>query len=247
MHVSEKDGSSCGHCAGRDSVNLHYSLLSFTVFNGFDGPVGIEVVNVSAGDNGNVALECRVGYANPSPQIEWFDGNGTLTEVAANNTLRFLDNGRYLLIRWLTAPQTNTNYYHCEVINARLHERVRSPTTYNLDFNLGRDDVMVYKKFENKVTFVDENVELSFIAGAGSAVEPFGLQSCQRSGSTLTIPLDLISIGGIIAESIPSTMYNEQLPAVAESVSFEVSCNFVAGASSTPVQATLTLHGRYQH
>ena len=205
------------------------------------------MVNVTTGDNGDVALECRVGYANPPPQIEWFHGNETLTEFATNNTLRFLDNGHYLLIRGLTTAQTSTNYYHCEVTNARLHERVRSPTTYNLKFNLGRNDVVVYKMFENKVTLVNETVELSFIAGAGSAVEPFGLKSCQRSGSTLTTPLDLTSIGGVIAESIPSTTYNEQIPTVAEKVSFEVSCNFVAGSSSSPVQATLIFRGRYQH
>ena len=225
---------------------LFFLLLFLIDFNGFGGPDGIDVVNVTTGINGDVALECLVRHANPPPRIEWFDGNGTLIEAAINNTLRFLDNGRYLLIRGLTTTQVSMNY-HCEVTNAFLYERVRSPTTYSLDINLGSNDTLIYKAFESKVTLVGERVELSFIAGAGSAVEPFGLQNCQLSGSTLTTPLDLTPIGGVIAEPIPSAMDNAQFPTVAESVSFEVNCNFVAGTYSTSVQATLTVHGRYQH
>ena len=104
-------------------------MSSISDFDGFNGPNGTVMVIVTTDDGGDdVALECNVRDANPPPQIQWRDGNGNLlTEAMTNNLLRFLDNGRYLLIRGLTDAQVNTNY-QCEVINARLHETVRSPT-----------------------------------------------------------------------------------------------------------------------
>ena len=221
--------------------------LSVSDFDGFHGPSGTETVNVTTGSAADVALECRVRDANPPPQIRWVDGRGiTLTENKANNMLRFLDNGRYLLIRQLTTAQVNTNY-QCEVINARLHETVRNPTTYDLVPNLGSNNFKIYKSLINRTILVGGTVELSYIAGAGTGVNPFGLiANCQRSGSIPSGRILLPTTGGVTSVSIPDTSRNEKIPKAADSVTFEVSCNLAAG--NGPLirsQATITVQGRW--
>ena len=216
------------------------AVLSISDFNGFNGPNGTIMVNVTtANGDDDVALECHVGDANPPPQIRWHNGSGILTENTTNNRLRFLDNGRYLLIRELTLAQVNTTY-HCEVINARLHETVRSPTTYDLVPNLGSNDSMIYKELINKTILVENTVEFSYIAGAGVGIVPFGLDDCERSGSTLTGNISLLDDGGVILDMV--TM--EMIPQVADSVTFEVRCTLYSGTKPNPSQATLTVHGK---
>ena len=225
------------------------ALLSISDFDGFNGPSGTVQVNVATGSQADVAIECRVRDANPPPQIRWRDGNGVLTEDTTNNRLRFLDNGRYLLIRQLTTTQINTNY-QCEVTNARLHETVRSPTTYDLVDNVGTNNFMIYKRLINRTILVRDTVELSYIAGAGSGVHPFGLIGhCRRSGSTLSTPIWLpADTGGVTSVSIPDTSSNEKIPATADSVTFEVSCILgterTEGGSNFPSQATITVQCR---
>ena len=160
-----------------------------------------------------------------------------------NNRLRFLDNGRYLLIRQLAPAQVNTNY-HCEVINARLHETIPSPTMYDLVPNLGDNEYMIYKELINKTILVGDTVEFSYIAGAGHKIMPFGLDDCERSGSTLTGDISLVDdVGGVIVETIPDMVNREMIPQVADSVTFEVRCNLFSGTNPNPSQATLTVHG----
>ena len=224
------------------------SMLSVSDFDGFvDDSSNTETVIVTTGIRGAVAIECRVLDANPPPQIVWVDGSGTtLTEDRTNNQLRFLDNGRYLLIRQLTTAQVNTNY-QCEVTNARLHETVRNHIMYDLVPTLGSNETMIYKGLQSRTLLIGTTVEYSFIASAGPDVMPFGLLSlCQRSGSTLSTPLELSLAGGVVAEHVPDTNRNEVIPAVANSVTFEVSCSLVAGGGPViPTQATLIVQGRY--
>ena len=145
-------------------------VLFVSDFDGFDSPNRTVMVNVTTDDgDDDVALECPVGDANPPPQIRWLGNGIPLTEDRTNNRLRFLDNGCYLLIRQLTTEHVNTNY-SCEVINARLHETVRSPTTYDLVPNLGANDFMIYKKLMNKTIQKGDTVEMSYVAGAGSGI-----------------------------------------------------------------------------
>ena len=221
-------------------------VLTVSDFDGFHGPSGTVTVNVTTGSAADVALECRVRDANPPPQIRWVDGSGvTLTENKANNMLRFLDNGRYLLIRQLTTAQVNTNY-QCEVTNARLHETVRSPTIYDLVPNLGANNFKIYKRLINRTILVGGTVELSYIAGAGTGVNPFGLiANCQRSGSIPNGRILLPATGGVTSVSIPDTSRNEKIPKAANSVTFEVSCNLAAGNGPLiQSQATITVQGR---
>ena len=226
------------------------ALLSISDFDGFNGPNGTVQVNVTTGIQAAVAIECRVRDANPPPIIRWRNGSGVLTEDRTNNRLRFLDNGRYLLIRQLTTAQINTNY-QCEVTNARLHETVRSPTTYDLVDNVGTNDFMTYKRLINRTILVGETVELSYIAGAGSGVDPFGIiGTCRRSGSTLSTPILLPVTGGVTSVSIPDTSSNEKIPATANSVTFQVSCTLIArnhpenNVLYIASQTTITVQGR---
>jgi len=241
MHVSGRGGSvSCvwGVC------NTQFVLYSLSDFEGFDGPNRIEVVNVSTGMDADVALECRVRGANPPPQIQWFDGTGTLlTEDRTNNVLRFLDNGRYLLIGRLMATQVDTNYY-CSVTNVRLHETVRSNTTYDLAPVLGANGFMIYKRLINRTLILTGDtttVDWSYIAGAGSGVAgagAYGLLNCRRTSTTNTA-FELAPVGGVIDETIPRM--GENIPAQAESLTFEVNCNLVASGQTFPSRATLTV------
>ena len=228
-----------------DDVRI-YVVLSVSDFNGFDGLSGTVNVNVTTGSQAAVAIECRVRDANPPPLIRWHDTNGLLTEVTASNRLRFLHNGRYLLINQLTTAQVSRTY-SCEVTNARLHETVRSPTTYTLVNNVGANEFVIYKRFVDRTVLVGDTIELSYIVGAGRSVTPFGLLSCQRSGDTLDThisPLSLPHLGGVISESIPDTATGEQIPATATSVTFEVRCTFITGQQNTPIQTTVTVQGR---
>ena len=113
-------------------------LLFVSDFGGFTSPSGAVTVNVTtAGDNDEVALECQVAESNPPPRIRWL--GFPLIEIRLNNRLRFLDNGRYLLIRQLTTPYLSGNY-QCQVTNARLHATETSPTTYTLANNIGNNE-----------------------------------------------------------------------------------------------------------
>ena len=221
------------------------TVLSISDFDGFSGPNGTVMVTVTTDDgdsDADVALECCVGDANPSPQIRWRDGNGRiLTEITTGNRLRFLDNGRYLLIKQLTTAQVNTNY-QCEVINARLHETVTSPTIYDLVPNLGDNEYMIYKELINKTILVGNTVEFSYIAGAGRGIVPFVLDKCKLSGSMLTVDISLVDVGGVV--TIPDMIISKMTAPVADSVTFEVNCILFSGTNHIPSQATLTVHGK---
>ena len=170
---------------------MHCAVFSVPDFGGFTGPSRVVTVNVTTADgDDDVALECLVAESKPPPQIRWLGNGNPLTEVMTNNQLRFLDNGHYLLIRQLTTVQLNTNY-QCQVTNARLHEMVTSPTTYNLANNIGSNEFRIYKRLMNRTILRGTTVELSYIAGAGSGIRPFVVDECVRSGSTLATSLPL--------------------------------------------------------
>ena len=225
-------------------------LFSVSDFGGFTGPSGVVTVNVTtADDKDQVALECQVAESNPPPQIRWLGNGNPLTENRLDNQLRFLDNGRYLLIRQLTPADLNVNY-QCQVTNARLHEMETSRTTYTLVNNIGNNEFMIYKSFIDRTilrrtTQSEIMVELSYIASAGPGIVPFVLDQCRRSGRTLPTNLTLTrGPGGVIEETIPEQ--GETIPAVADSVTFDVTCTLFSGTvTQIPSQATITVRGMY--
>ena len=238
MHVSWEGGKFV-----HIGVFVICAVLSISDFDGFSGPSGRVTINATTGSKADVAIECHVRDANPPPQIRWRDGTGILTDISTDSQVHFLDNGRYLLITKLTTAQVNTNY-HCEVTNARLHETVCSPTTYDLVPNLSNNEHMIYKRLINRTILVGETVKISYIAGAGSRVTEFGLiPNCEQSDNTLlTLVLSVTATRGVFSASIgiPS---NELTPVTANSVTFEVTCTLAAG-ENIPSQATITVQGK---
>ena len=95
----------------------------------------------------------------------------------------------------------------------------------------------------NKTVQKRDTVEVSYVAGAGSSIRPFTLDECIRSGSTLTRNIILgPQVGGIIEETIPTT--EDEIPSVADSVTFNVSCVLFSGTNPNPSQATITVQGK---
>ena len=219
-------------------------MLSVSDFGGFTGPSRVVTVNVTTADGDDeVAVECLVGESNPPPQIRWLGNGNPLTEITLNNQLRFLDNGRYLLITQLASAQLNTSY-QCQVTNARLHEMETSPTTYNLVNNIGTNEFKIYKRLVDRTIVRGTTLELSYIAGAGAGIRPFVLDDCVRSGRTLATNLTLVpQAGGVIPETIPRA--GESIPSVADSVTFQVRCILFSGTTPNPSQATITVQGMY--
>ena len=217
-------------------------MLSVSDFGGFTGPSRVVTVNVTTADGDDeVALECPVAESNPPPQIRWLGDGNPLTEIMTNNQQRFLDNGRYLLIRWLSTVQLNVNY-RCQVTNARLHGRETSPATYNLANNTGTNEFKIYKRLIDRTIVRDTSLELSYIAGAGAGISPFVLDECVQSGRTLATNLTLVpQAGGVIPETIPRP--GESIPSVADSLTFQVSCILFSGTTPNPSQATITVQG----
>ena len=115
---------------------------------------------------GAVTLECDFGASNPAPVVQWF-GNGTvIPEDRANgNAILYLDGGRYLYIRALTAAQ-RTMRYHCEVTNFRDDNdfSMRAPTTYTLDTDLANVGLTVYKDLGTQVGTVGLQLEFVYVA-----------------------------------------------------------------------------------
>ena len=220
------------------------AVFSVSDFGGFTSPSGVVTVNVTTDDDDDeMALECQVAESNPPPNIIWLGNGNPLTENRLDNQLRFLDNGRYLLIRELSPAQLNVNY-QCRVTNARLHATETSPTTYTLVDNIGTNEFRIYKRLIDRTILRETTVELSYIAGAGVGISPFVLDECVRSGRTLTNNLTLTpGAGGVIRETIPRI--GETIPPVADSVTFDVSCILFSGITRTPSQATISVQGMY--
>ena len=132
--------------------------------------------------------------------------------------------------------------YQCEVTNARLHEMVTSLTTYNLVDNIGTNEFKIYKRLIDRTILRGTTVELSYIAGAGSGIRPFVLDECVRSGSTLATNVTLVpQAGGVISETIPRA--GESIPAVGNSVTFQVRCILFNGLNPIPSQANIIVQG----
>ena len=86
-------------------------------------------------EGGSISLVCDVLTGNPPPQIEWFANGVLLQENLTGNSLLFLDRGRILYIRSLSAEQRSATY-HCEVVVALTGERLRDPNTFTISLEL---------------------------------------------------------------------------------------------------------------
>ena len=68
--------------------------------------------------------------------IEWLDDSGVIAENFDFNRARYLDGGRYLLLRALTVEQSSRTY-RCRITNALIYNITESAGSYTLN-NLGK-------------------------------------------------------------------------------------------------------------
>jgi hypothetical protein len=120
--------------------------------------------------NGAVSLECDFAASNPPPEVLWFANDVMLAEDTVGNTLLFLEGGRYLYIRALSAAQRMMRY-HCAVSNFRDENGMpmRAPTTYTLTGNLTNEGINVFRELTTVVGSVGEPVQLTYVAAARDA------------------------------------------------------------------------------
>ena len=115
-------------------------------------------------------MECDFLEASPRPRIQWFMNNGTfpIAEETDQDEILFVENGRFLFIRVLTAQQRNSSF-HCEVVNAFLGTRPqRSPTTYTLDGNIPPNRLEIYIGDRSVTAIIGEPVRVVYAAARSS-------------------------------------------------------------------------------
>ena len=111
-------------------------LFLLSVFAGFetrDSEVQVEVIM-----GRDVALECALNNgSNPTPAIQWLqcsvcDGSDdtAVVEDVEQDTVRFLDGGRYLLL--VASADVIAMEYFCQVTNKEEFQTERAPYTYTL-------------------------------------------------------------------------------------------------------------------
>ena len=99
--------------------------------------------NITVINGTNIALDCALQPGSiPTPVIEWMQcqycyGNDdtAVIEDTHNNTIRFLDGGRYLFL--ILVPTALNKKYFCRVTNKEQFKRERAPYTYNLNVGEG--------------------------------------------------------------------------------------------------------------
>ena len=137
------------------------------VFDGFQRTTAMDI-SIETVVGGAVALECDFSASNPSPVVQWFaDGSTRIEEDLDDNSVLYLEGGRFLFIRRLTAAQRMMRY-HCEVINEN-GTSVRAPTTYTLNTDLANAGLTEYRGLGSKVGGIGQ--QLRFVYAATSRDE----------------------------------------------------------------------------
>ena len=136
-------------------------------------------------------MECDFGDSNPPPQVSWFADDTRLQEIQANNDRLFLEGGRYLYIRALTATERGMRY-HCEIDNFRENGMPRrAPTTYILTERLPIAGINVFKELGIMTAQVGEPIRFLYAAVARDMDDNFVdfTISCPRND-----PLVILSV-----------------------------------------------------
>ena len=148
-------------------VFIELSLVSSCpVFGGFESN---DPVFVPTAPGITIAFECLVLPSQPPPIIEWFETENDVTtrlvDAGEGGTPRILEDRRFLHFREIS---TFPREYHCEVANARIHERV-SGTRYLVNgTGLVAGGTHVYKEIGDLTAFVgEENFVFSYVAADG--------------------------------------------------------------------------------
>ncbi len=183
------------NCLQNKAATSHYcSLFVCTVYAGF-WSTAVRDVAVQTNLGGSVALECDFLVFNRVPRADWY-ANRTTTKVEedlVNNNVLYLEGGRYLYIRALTAEQRKTRY-NCQVANfiniSPLVPGYISNTTYTLDTDLESVGITVYKRLGTKIGKVGEQLQFVYAAtrrNADGDFEDFGVLCPSNNFVTISI------------------------------------------------------------
>ena len=135
-------------------------------FDGFEWVTKSDVRMIPAALDSSVALECAVLDTKPPPSIKWYqDDWEEIQEITQDNSVRFLDDRRYLYFKSLQASHFEMQYY-CTVTNANLSQEISAPTRYILIDNLTPGHLVDYKQIGDLRAFVgNESFEFAYVGG----------------------------------------------------------------------------------
>ena len=138
---------------------------------------------------GAVALKCDFLASNPPitvDDVQWFrgplDGNIDIEVNPSGTSILYLDNGRYLYIRALTAEQRGMRY---QCVVTAFNGIMRAPTTYRLDANIPNPGLHPYRGLGTQVGGVGETIMFVYVAAnrnESGSFSTFGIQCDDTSG-----------------------------------------------------------------
>ena len=153
---------------------------------------------------GPVALECDYATYDPFSRVQWYaNGSIPVDEVIQGNTVLYLEGGRYLYIRQLTASQ-RTMRYHCEIIDEISNMTSRSPTTYVLTRDLSNINITEYRGLGTQLGRVGEPLKFVYAAAnrlATDAFMPIGINCQNNSLVTISVGNDNVITATLRPES----------------------------------------------
>ena len=177
---------------------------------------------MSAFVNQSVALECDFLPSIPPPTIRWFDNTRRIDPMEAQNAILYLEGGRYLFIRELTADQS-MGEYHCEAMVSGQTDPVVAPTMYILNATLPPPNTLIeYKQIGNITAAIGARISFVYAASfrASSMLATLSLD-CRLPAKTS------VTVG--IANRVAGTINSVPAPTGSDTM-FTIDCD-VLGAS----------------
>ena len=176
--------------------------------------------------NQSVALECDFLPSILPPTIRWFSNTRSrIDPVEAQNAILYLEGGRYLFIRELTAAQL-MGQYHCEAMVSGQTDPVVAPTTYILNATLPSPNGLIeYKQIGDITAAIGARISFVYAASFHEAISMFATLSldCRLPAKpSLTVSITNRLVG--IKDSVPAPTGSDTM--------FTIDCN-VNGASES--------------
>ena len=185
-----------------------------------------------------VALECDFLPSVPPPTIRWFnDTRSRIDPVEAQNAILYLEGGRYLFIRELTAAQL-MGEYHCEAMVSGQTDPVVAPTTYILNATLPPPNTLIeYKQIGDITAAIGARISLVYAASFHEASSMFASLSLDcRLPAKPSVTVGILNrlVGTI--DGVPAPTGNDTM--------FTIDCD-VNGGSETLRSGTLFVIRKY--
>ena len=196
--------------------------------------------NDSLTSRSDVVLECDVGGANPSPDIEWYSGIDLSDQnqgdiISATSRFVFLENNRYLFIRTLVEADITNIQYRCEVTNVLIDQPPRrSPIIYTLDpasFPFG--ELVVYKEIGEVSALVGEGASFSYVAAVLDG----------NSNNRLSVDYESLVDSGLTISEADGVGSVEDIPLELSGGEFSVMASYT-GPVNGAISGTLRVFGK---